>query len=138
ATRELGGRVASESQLPNLAAWGRVRDYREEMLGELPNVQVYRESPMSAEDIVEFGFQHVAIATGASWRADGVARWHTHPIPISSDAQVLTPNDLFAGERPNGNRVVVYDDDHYYMGGVVAELLRQDGYETHIVTPAAR
>lgn len=137
-TRELGGRVTAESQLPNLSAWNRVRDYREQMLGELPNVNVYRESPMTAEDIAQFGFRHVAIATGSSWRADGVARWHTHPIPISSDAQVLTPDDLFAGRRPDGNRVVVYDDDHYYMGGVLAELLASEGYETHIVTPAAR
>jgi len=34
--------------------------------------------------------------------------------------------------------VVVYDDDHYYMGGVVAELLRNEGFEVEIVTPAAQ
>ena len=48
----------------------------------MPNVEVYRESRMSADDIVEFGFQHVAVATGATWRRDGVARWHTQPIPV--------------------------------------------------------
>lgn len=138
AQRELGGRVTAESQLPHLSAWARVRDYREQILGELPNVDVYRESPMTAEDIAEFGFRHVAVATGADWRADGVARWHTQPIPIAADAQVLTPKELFAGQRPSGTRVVVYDDDHYYMGGVLAELLRREGYETHIVTPAAQ
>src|SRR5699024_4292528 len=127
ATRQLGGRVAAESRLPNLTAWHRVCEYREQMLDELPNVQVYRESPMSAEDIAEFGFRHVAVATGADWRADGVARWHTHPIPRSAGSQVLTPNELFDGRRPSGTRVVVYDDDHYYMGGVVAELLAGEG-----------
>lgn len=31
---------------------------------------------------------------------------------------------------------MVYDDDHYYMGGVVAEKLRADGYDVTVVTPA--
>jgi dimethylamine/trimethylamine dehydrogenase len=33
--------------------------------------------------------------------------------------------------------VVIYDDDHYYMGGVLAELLRKEDYAVTIVTPAA-
>ena len=32
-------------------------------------------------------------------------------------------------------QVVIYDDDHYYMGGVLAELLRGEGYEVVLVTP---
>ena len=40
--------------------------------------------------------------------------------------QVLTPDDLMAGARPDGERVVVFDDDHYYMGGVLAELLARE------------
>ena len=127
ATRDLGGRVARESKLPGLAAWVRVLDYRQQAISTMPNVEVYRESRMSADDIVEFGFQHVAVATGATWRRDGVARWHTRPIPVSTGADVLTPDDLMAGWRPKGPRVLVYDDDHYYLGGVVAELLQGEG-----------
>ena len=81
ARRELGGRVAQESALPGLSAWGRVKEYREAALAELPNVEIYRESPMSADDITEFGFQHVLVATGSTWRTDGVARFHTTPRP---------------------------------------------------------
>lgn len=138
ATRELGGRVAAESQLPALGAWGRVRDYREAVLKELPNVEIFRESPMTADDVVEFEFEHVLVATGADWRRDGVGRWHTHGLPIAEGAQVLSPSDLFEGRLPEGRHVVVYDDDHYYMGGAVAELLRGRGYEVSIVTPAAQ
>ena len=138
ATRNLGGRVARESKLPGLAAWVRVLDYRQQAIATMSNVEVYRESRMSAGDIAEFGFQHVAVATGATWRRDGVARWHTQPIPVDSGADVLTPDDLMAGRRPSGSRVLVYDDDHYYMGGVVAELLRSEGSEVEIVTPAAQ
>ena len=138
ATRNLGGRVARESKLPGLAAWVRVLDYRQQAIATMSNVEVYRESRMSAGDIAEFGFQHVAVATGATWRRDGVARWHTQPIPVDSGADVLTPDDLMAGRRPSGSRVLVYDDDHYYMGGVVAELLCSEGFEVEIVTPAAQ
>ncbi len=138
ATRELGGRVARESKMPGLSAWVRVLDYRQQAIGTMPNVELYRESQMSADDIVEFEFQHVAVATGATWRRDGVGRWHTQPIPFETGTDVLTPDDIMAGGRPSGSRVVVYDDDHYYMGGVVAELLRNEGFEVEIVTPAAQ
>jgi len=138
ADREIGGRVAKEARLPGLAAWIRVLDYREQALSELKNVEIFRQSPMSAQDIAEFGFEHVAVATGAVWRRDGVARWHTHPIGIDPAAEILTPDDLMAGARPRGRKVVLFDDDHYYLGGVLAELLARDGFEVHVVTPAAQ
>jgi dimethylamine/trimethylamine dehydrogenase len=31
---------------------------------------------------------------------------------------------------------VIYDDDHYYMGGVLAELLAEQGCAVSLVTPA--
>jgi dimethylamine/trimethylamine dehydrogenase len=135
-SRELGGRVTRESRLPGLAAWQRVVAYREQTLLELP-VEVYRQSPMTADDVLASGFRQVVLATGARWRADGVGRWHTRPIPVSSLTPVLTPDDLMDGVRPRGPRVVLYDDDHYYLGGVLAELLAADGFEVTLVTPAA-
>lgn len=101
-------------------------------------MEVFRESPMTAEDIAEFGFEHVAVATGSTWRQDGVARWHTLPITVDPAAEVLTPDDIMAGRRPRGNRVVLFDDDHYYMGGVLAELLAGEGHDVHLVTPASQ
>ncbi len=137
-SRVLGGRVTAESLLPGLSAWNRVRDYREQAFGNLPNVTIYRESPMTAQEVVDFEFQHVVVATGATWRTDGVGRWHTAPIPLDMGSQVLGPDDLFAGRRPEGRRVVVYDDDYFYLGGVLAELLRSEGYEVSVVTPTSQ
>jgi dimethylamine/trimethylamine dehydrogenase len=77
----------------------------------------------------------VAIATGASWRRDGVGRWHRRAIPGHEHAGVFTPDDVMAGAVPEGP-VVVFDDDHYYMGGIVAEKLRRDGREVVLVTPS--
>jgi dimethylamine/trimethylamine dehydrogenase len=49
---------------------------------------------------------------------------------------VFTPDDLMQGRLPKG-RVVLFDDDHYYMGGVLAELCAQNGCEVVLVTPSA-
>lgn len=132
----LGGRVARERHLPGLSAWGRVADYREYQLSQKPNVETYFDSRLSADEIMEFGFQNVAIATGATWRRDGVARQHVVPMPIAEGAQVFTPDDLMDGTVPGGT-VVIYDDDHYYMGGVLAELLIQKGAKVTLITPSA-
>lgn len=133
--RELGGRVRLESRLPGLSAWIRVVDYREHQLSKLDNVEVYRQSDVSVDDVFEFGFPHVVVATGSSWRADGVGRWNPCPVPITEGADVLTPDDIMAGARPAGKRVVVFDDDHYYIGGVIAELLAKDGHDVSVVCP---
>jgi len=137
ATRELGGRVLREARLPGLAAWIRVVDYRRAQLAKLPNVEVALESEVSADEVREYGFDHVAVATGARWRADGVGRSHPRPILLGL-AEVLTPDDLFANKRPAGDRVLVYDDDHYYLGGALAELLASEGRQVSLVTPAGR
>ncbi|HVY99234.1 MAG TPA: FAD-dependent oxidoreductase [Dongiaceae bacterium] len=137
ATRELGGRVARECRLPGLSAWGRVRDYRAGQIAKMPNVEIYHDSRLDADQVLEFGFEHVLVATGSTWRRDGVAHFHTRPMPIAADAEVLTPDDLMAGKRPSGKRVVLYDDDHYYMGGVLAELLVKDGCAVTLVTPSS-
>jgi len=136
-SKELGGRVSKESRLPGLSAWNRVRDYRVLRLKQMANVQICLDSPLTADDVMGFGFEHIAVATGASWRRDGVARFNTLPIPIDAHAEVLTPDDLMNGLRPKGREVVLYDDDHYYMGGVLAELLAKEGYQVTLVTPAA-
>jgi dimethylamine/trimethylamine dehydrogenase len=133
----LGGRVAREARLPGLATWIRVVDYREGQLRKLPNVELAFNSELTAEEIVSYGFDHVAIATGARWRRDGSGRWHTTAVDFG-DLPLLTPDDLMDGVRPDGERVVIYDDDHYYMGGVLAELLVREGRRVTLVTPAAR
>ncbi len=136
ATTTLGGRVAKERQLPGLSAWGRVADYREYQLSQKPNVETYFESELSADQVLEFGFQNVALATGSTWRRDGVARRHVVPMAIDSNMSLYTPDDLMNGIVPKGN-VVVFDDDHYYMGGVLAELLQRAGAKVTLITPAA-
>lgn len=136
ARTEIGGRVTRERQLPGLSAWGRVVDYREYQLQQRPNVEIYVDSALDAESILEFGFENIAIATGATWRRDGVSRQHVVPMPVAAGATIFTPDDLMNGTIPGGT-VVIYDDDHYYMGGVLAELLATNGARVTLITPSA-
>ncbi len=133
AKREAGGRVALESALPNLIEWRRVMDWRLTQINKIENVYFYPSSPMTAKDILEAGAPHVLLATGATWRRDGVGRYLSQPIP--GVAKIFTPDDLMNGKLPTG-KVLIYDDDHYYMGSVLAELLVENGCEVTLVTPA--
>jgi dimethylamine/trimethylamine dehydrogenase len=136
ATIELGGRVTRESALPGLAEWVRVRDWRIGQLNQLSNVEIYLDSELTATHIMGFGFNHVALATGAFWRKDGYGRVNDDPVAGSKAASVVSPDDIMAGRLPEGP-VVVFDDDHYYMGNIMAEILRRAGREVTLVTPAA-
>jgi dimethylamine/trimethylamine dehydrogenase len=104
----------------------------------MPNVEVFLDSALDAEQVLEFGFEHVAVATGSTWRRDGVGRFQTQSFAIDPVMPVFTPDDLMAGKVPSGQRVLVYDDDHYYMGGVLAELLIKHGKQVVFVTPSIR
>ncbi len=133
AQREAGGRVLLESQLPNLIEWRRVIDWRLTQINKLENIYFYPSSPMNARDVLEANAPHVIIATGSAWRRDGVGRHLSRPV--QGNGNIFTPDDLMAGKLPTG-KVIIYDDDHYYMGGVLAELLATNGCEVTLMTPA--
>jgi dimethylamine/trimethylamine dehydrogenase len=133
ARREAGGRVALESALPNLNEWRRVIDWRLTQINKIKNVFFYPSSSMTAQDVLDAGAPHVILATGATWRRDGMGRYISRPV--QGKCKIFTPDDLMNGNRPSG-KVLIYDDDHYYMGGVLAELLVQNGCEVTLMTPA--
>ena len=137
AKTQTGGRVTLESQLPGLSAWARVRDYRDYQISQMSNVNLYLDNKLTASDILEFGFEHVALATGAHWRKDAVARYHTHAIPNDSSIPTFIPDELMRGAAVPAGKVLVYDDDHYYMGSVLAEQLVAAGNEVILITPAS-
>ena len=135
ARKELGGRVLRESALPGLNEWRRVVDWRLTQIKKMSNVAAYPSSPMTAEEILESGAQNIILATGATWRRDGIGRTLWKPIAGYDSENIFSPDDLMDAKYPTGN-VVIYDDDHYYMGGVLAELLAEQGCDVTLVTPA--
>ena len=135
ARKELGGRVLRESALPGLNEWRRVVDWRLTQIKKMNNIAVYPSSPMTAEEILASGAQNIILATGATWRRDGIGRTLWKPITGYNLENVYSPDDLMDGKLVSGN-VVIYDDDHYYMGGVLAEMLADQGCKVTLVTPA--
>ncbi len=136
---EWGGRVARECRLPGLAAWGRVRDWRMGQLRQAPNAELYLDSRLSAEDILSYGVAHVAVATGARWRADGVGRAHRDPLASLAEGVTVGVDALLdqgAAALPDDGPVVVFDDDRYYMASVLAETIAASGRKVAFVTPA--
>ena len=136
ATRDLGGRVTREATLPGLHAWRRVVDYRRHIIDSSSNVEVYLDSRMAPEHFADMGVDRVVLATGCRWRRDGVGRALRRALPNDGSVHVMTPDDVLDGVRPMAGPVVVYDDDHYYMGGVLAEWLRAAGFAVTLLTPA--
>ncbi|MEM7440111.1 MAG: FAD-dependent oxidoreductase [Pseudomonadota bacterium] len=136
ATREIGGRVTREAALPGMSEYIRVRDYREQQLIQMSNVEVFRESRMSVKDIKAVEPDHVAIATGAKWRT---VRFDEEAFLAIAENEALThvftPDDIMDGNLPSGP-TVVYDEDGYYMGGVIAERLKAAGIDVTLVTPS--
>ena len=137
AGQRAGGRLLKEASLPGLASWMRVADYRLQALQKMRNVQLYLDSELEAGEVLAFGFGHVFLATGSVWRRDGLGRQHRAPLVDAATPHVFTPDDVFAGATLP-SPVVIYDDDHYYMAGALAERLRRLGHEVHLVTPAAK
>ncbi len=138
ATRELGGRVTMESRLPGLSEWARVRDYRLNQLKLMPNVEIYRESELGLEDVLEVGAGHVVVATGSRWRRDGYGSTHISPMePPPPADRTFTPDDIMAGKLPEGS-VLVFDDDGYYMASLMAEKLVRNGNDVYYVTPFSK
>jgi len=134
---EMGGRINSESRLPGLAEWARVRDWRLGQIGKLSNIEVYPDNHLDAPAVLELGMQHVIIATGAKWRSDGVGRWRSTAFEGWDRSNVISVDQILTGFLPDAG-VVIYDDDHYYMASAIALKLRAEGIAVTLVTPQGR
>ncbi|SME97793.1 dimethylamine/trimethylamine dehydrogenase [Tistlia consotensis] len=138
ASRTLGGRVAAESRLPGLAEWGRVRDWRVGQIEKLAGVSLFRESPMAAADALAVEADHILVATGARWTSDGIGRSRNRPLEVPEGALVVAAEALLSGAQTPPGHAVIFDDDHYYLGPVLALALRARGNAVTLVTTAGR
>ncbi|MFK7754996.1 MAG: FAD-dependent oxidoreductase [Sedimentitalea sp.] len=132
----LGGRVDIESQLPGLTQWRRVADYRAYQISQMSNVSTYLNSPLDIHQVLEFEPDHIVMATGSDWDTTGIGRSNRRAIAGHDCGVVIGVDAICAGTAPTGP-VVIFDDDYYYMAGVLAEKLRLDGHDVTYVTPMA-
>jgi dimethylamine/trimethylamine dehydrogenase len=132
-----GGRLNLECRLPGLSEYARVRDYRVGRILSMANVEIYMNNLLTPEDVLESGYPRVIVATGSRWRTNGLGRHFTRPVIGYSGSNVLSPDDLMRNAEVSG-RVVLFDDDHYYMGTVLADLLAQKGCHVTYVTTESK
>jgi dimethylamine/trimethylamine dehydrogenase len=131
-----GGRLQWETKLPGLAEWGRVRDWRLHQISKLSNIEIFRDSRMGAEDVLELGIANVVVATGSHWRRDGRGRSFHAPIATYDDVRTLAPEAALTAAVKG--HAVVFDDDHYYLGAALAEHLVQRGAAVTYVTSGGK
>jgi len=131
--KELGGRINMESKLPGMSSYKRVTDYRLNQINQLDNVDVYLDNTLSSDDVLELGFDHVVTATGSSWQPT-IMDEKSAPVFVTKTDTIFTPEDILNGcdlKSP----VIIFDFDYYYMGGLLAEHIRDLGHEVTIITP---
>jgi len=131
--KELGGRINMESKLPGMSSYKRVIDYRLNQINQLDNIDVYLDNTLSSDDVLELGFDHVVTATGSSWQPT-IMDEKSAPVFVTKTDTIFTPEDILNGcdlKSP----VIIFDFDYYYMGGLLAEHIRDLGHEVTIITP---
>ena len=135
---KLGGRINLECRLPGLSEWSRVKDWRLSQINKIKNIKVFLKSNMQVNDIFEVNPDHVIIATGAKWTTDGIGKNLNSQIIVDKNSKVINPDFVLKNNNLPKGKVVVYDDDHYYLGSVLSNLLSQIGYKVCLITPAGR
>jgi dimethylamine/trimethylamine dehydrogenase len=131
-----GGDTGERWASRGLAEWGRITDYRKIQLSKLRNVEVFTNSKMSTDDVLDYGAEIVIIATGSRYAIDGINALTHEPIPgvdCSLDWQA-TPPEIIYGIKAPGERVLVYESEDYYVGASVAQFLAAKGHDVTIVT----
>ena len=131
--KELGGRINMESKLPGMTSYKRVVDYRVNQINQLNNVDVFLDNTLSPDDVLELGFDHVVTATGSTWQPS-IMDEKSAPVLIDKTDTIFTPEDVLNGCELK-SPVIIFDFDYYYMGGLMAEYIKDLGHEVTIITP---
>lgn len=134
----IGGCIRAISAYPHLGEWGRLVTYRQIQLQKLENVEVITKTRLDAEAVLTYGAEIVVLATGASWRADGMNGPTQAPIAGAQHDFVYTPEQVSAVSGAiAGEHVLVYDADGYFTAVGMAEMLLAAGKRVTILTPFA-
>lgn len=137
-SRELGGRIITEAKLPGLSEWIRVRDWRITQINKCQNIEVFPESFMTSESVLELGYENVVIATGARWAKDSIGRHSNCDFREADIGMIISGDEVLEKPVKSKSKFVVYDDDHYYFGSVLALELKRQGHQVTLVCPAGR
>ena len=123
-SNELGGRILSESKLLGLNEWIRVRDYRLSSINKSSNVEVFLNSEMQLEDLLDFGADKIIISTGSTWNIDGRGNTLVGGGNYSEDS-LISVDEFFKNRSQfkssvSGRKILIYDDNGHYMAPTIA------------------
>lgn len=134
---DMGGIMRWIPQLPGLGEWARVVNYRKIQIDKLKNVELIPSTPLDAQGVKEYGAEIVVVATGGYWATDGL-NGCTHDTIEGADASLpwqLTFEQIMAeGKAVPGERVLILDNDGYFMGVSLAEKLASEGKKVTLMT----
>jgi dimethylamine/trimethylamine dehydrogenase len=137
ADEEMGGIVRWIPQLPGLGEWARLVNYRKIQIDKLKNVEFIPGTTLDANGVKEYGAEIVVIATGGYWATNGLNGCSHDTIPGADASQphCLTPEQIMVeGKQVPGDRVVIVDNDGYFMGVSLAEKLASEGKQVTLMT----
>ncbi|MSP83265.1 MAG: FAD-dependent oxidoreductase [Alphaproteobacteria bacterium] len=134
-TGELGGQLRLAARQPERHEIADFLGWMERQLGQL-QVEVRRNTTLSAAEIAAGGFDEVIVATGANYTKDGVQRAlpHVRRMPGADQDNVITIADVLEGRAKPGRRVLVVDDEGGWRGIGTALFLAERGHDVDIVT----
>jgi dimethylamine/trimethylamine dehydrogenase len=137
---DMGGIMRWIPQLPGLGEWARVVNYRKIQIDKLANVELIPNTTLSAKDVAEYGAEIVVVATGAYWATDGLNGASHDTIP-GADASLpwqATPEQIMVdGKELPGDRVLIVDNDGYFIGVSLADKLAVEGKKVTLMTHLA-
>jgi dimethylamine/trimethylamine dehydrogenase len=134
---DVGGTVRWIPQLPGLGEWARVVNYRKIQIDKLKNVELIPSTSLDAKGVAEYGAEIVIVATGSLWATNGLNSCTHDTIPgaDASKPYIATPDQLMGeGKQLAGERILVVDNDGYYMGVSIAEKLALEGKRVTLMT----
>jgi len=90
--------------------------------------------PLTADEVMNYGAARIVIATGARWSTDGVNHMTHAPIPGADGRlpHILTPEQVFAGKKSIGKRVLIVNYDGYFMAPSLAEKFARAGHDVTV------
>lgn len=123
--RTLGGQVRVFANAPRRGSMLGIVDWLEREVKRL-GVEVIRGAEATADEIADMAPDSVVIATGG--------RPFRPELPGFDAPNVFTASEVLEGRDVPGPRVLVIDDDAYYTGPAVADLLAGRGHQVEITT----
>ena len=136
-TEHLGGQLRLAARQPKREEIGEFLAWLERQLTQL-QVEIRRDTELSADAIAEGDYDQVVIATGARPAASGFQRAlpHVARLPGVELDHVASVADVLSGSVALGPRVLLVDDEGGWRASGTALYLAERGHRVTVLTPA--